>query len=279
MTFATHRRLCLLLPCLLVTLGGCTVTDGELVLEWPTTQSTEFAPGAHYSHERALQLLHQGRVPQARALIIDYLDAEPDDERARDLLRQIEADPEEWLGREHFTHVVEPGETLSGLAARYLERSDRFFVLARYNDITDPGTIDSGQRLRIPTRFLDADEPPTADTTHESTSAEPPPAEIAYREAMAALEGGDHAVAARKLDTALDHDGDHAAARDERERLREQVAPDLHREAVLLYRNQDLNAAIDLWDQVLILDPDYSRARDYRSRAVELRERLEDLDE
>ena len=279
MTFAIPRKFCLLLPCLLLALNGCTLVDGELEFEWPTTQRSEFAPGAHYSHERALQLLHEGRVPQARALIIDYLDAEPDDARARDLLRQIEADPEEWLGSEHFTYVVQPGETLSGLAARYLERGDRFFVLARYNDIAEPGAIDSGQRLRIPTRFLDAEDTPAASAPETPDSTDPSPAEAAYREAMAALEAGDRASAARRLDAALEHDPEHVAARNERERLREHVAPDLHREAVLLYRNQNLDAAIQLWDQALVLDPDYSRARDYRSRAVELRERLEGLED
>lgn len=275
MSNIARRGFRLLLPSLLLLLSGCAAMDIDF--EWPTTTRSESAPGAHYSHERALRLLQAGRAPQARALIIDYLDAEPDDARARDLLRQIEADPEAWLGTDHFLHVVQPGETLSGLAARYLERGDRFFILARYNDIADPGAIDSGQRLRIPTRFLEPTETPRRDAPAEPASTEPPPAEIAYREAMAALEAGDQATAARHLDRALDHDADHAAARAERSRLRDEVAPDLHREAVLLYRNQDLDAAIDLWDQVLVLDPEYSRARDYRSRAVELRERLEDL--
>lgn len=45
------------------------------------------------------------------------------------------------------THRVRPGETLSGIAARYGTSVTR---LARMNDLTDPNFIVAGQKLRVP---------------------------------------------------------------------------------------------------------------------------------
>jgi LysM repeat protein len=45
------------------------------------------------------------------------------------------------------THIVQPGETLSSIAARY---GTTYLRLARYNGIVNPNLIRSGQRLRIP---------------------------------------------------------------------------------------------------------------------------------
>jgi hypothetical protein len=54
-------------------------------------------------------------------------------------------------------------------------------------------------------------------------------------------------------------------------------AATLHREALDAYRAQDLNRAIELWDQVLIIDPDHENARLYRAQAVELQVKLRSL--
>lgn len=51
----------------------------------------------------------------------------------------------------------------------------------------------------------------------------------------------------------------------------------LHRQAITAYRSQDLDTAIELWDQILAADPDYESARLYRSQARTLKERLKSL--
>jgi tetratricopeptide (TPR) repeat protein len=50
-----------------------------------------------------------------------------------------------------------------------------------------------------------------------------------------------------------------------------------HERAVVLYRDQQLDQAIALWDHVLAIDPSYERAVIYRARAVELQQRLKQL--
>lgn len=245
---------------LLAAVAGCAMMEGAP------------EPESYYSHDRALQLLHEGRVRQARALVIERLDANPRDADARDLLRQIESPPEVFLGEDHFIHEVERGETLSMLAERYLGDADRFFILARYNDIESPQRLRAGQDLRIPTRFADAPEP--ADPAAEAPRA----AERAVARGKAALAAGDRVAAATAFARALEHDPEHALARAELDRLRDSVVPELHREAVLLYRNHALDPAIELWDRALAIDPDFDRARDYRSRAMELRSRLDEVE-
>ena len=51
----------------------------------------------------------------------------------------------------------------------------------------------------------------------------------------------------------------------------------LHREAINAYRSQDLDRAIDLWNQILAVDPAHESARLYRSQAEALKERLQRL--
>lgn len=48
------------------------------------------------------------------------------------------------------THVVSPGETLSGIAARYGTTTSR---LAAANNLSNPNLIIAGQRLRVPARL------------------------------------------------------------------------------------------------------------------------------
>ena len=49
-------------------------------------------------------------------------------------------------------HVVEPGDTLSGIAATYLEDENRWPLIATANRdiVSDPDLIHPGQELRIP---------------------------------------------------------------------------------------------------------------------------------
>ncbi len=238
----------------------------------PRTAPAAPEPAEAYSYNRVLQLLQEGEEMDAHALVLDRLDEAPDDERALDLREQIEEPPEEVLGADYFIHEVETGESLAMLADRYLGEPDRFYILARYNDIDVPRRLAVGAELRIPDWYADAprEGDPEAEAERE--------AERAMKRAEVALEAGDKRAAKAAFQDVLTVDPEHEEARREVERLREELALDLHREAVLLYRNEELDPAIELWDEALELDPDFDRARDYRGRAEELRSRLEDVD-
>jgi hypothetical protein len=52
----------------------------------------------------------------------------------------------------------------------------------------------------------------------------------------------------------------------------------LHEQALTHYRDQELDQAIERWQRVEALAPDFESARIYLERAIALRARLEDLD-
>lgn len=102
-------------------------------------------------------------------------------------------------------------------------------------------------------------------------------AEAAFRKART-LQNRDPVAAAHALNRAIEADPRHTRARDALAALRTEVVPELHREAVILYRNQALDRAIALWERALSIDPDYQPAQGYHARAEELRRRLNALD-
>ncbi|WP_018871669.1 tetratricopeptide repeat protein [Thioalkalivibrio sp. ALJ16] len=77
---------------------------------------------------------------------------------------------------------------------------------------------------------------------------------------------------------ALQSDPERASVLEAQERLRVAQKEALHKEAIVRYRNQDLDKAIALWDQALKIDPEFEAARGYRLRAQELQRRLDALD-
>ena len=56
--------------------------------------------------------------------------------------------------------------------------------------------------------------------------------------------------------------------------LRKQLVAVYHQRAIVLYRDQQLDQAISLWNRVLAIEPDFEPATVYRARALELKQRL-----
>jgi len=340
----------------LAVLAGC-ATQPEL----PPADSAEpgiesepaTAPEEDYSYQRAVALLVEGRTDPAERMLKTRLEAVPGDDSARELLRQIQADPTEYLGESSFEYEVKPGESLSVLADRFLGNHRLFIVLARYNDIETPSLLRVGQALRIPGNYRDDAAPSRTPTDREEQAraylADSRPRQVlelyagvdpdslsrdeltllgdAHQrwieralssgnldtarerldaaQALAPADGGwsdrlgwlegritaeaayrdglrlrelEPAAAAQAFNRALSVDPEHVRARESLSRLRDNAVPKLHQEAVILYRHQDLDEAIDLWNQILAISPDFEPAQAYRARARELRRRLEELD-
>jgi Tfp pilus assembly protein PilF len=125
--------------------------------------------------KRGMSYLEVGDAANARGDFSKALEQEPDNRTARTLLEQIDADPQEYLGREHFTYTVQRGQALSVIAQRYLGSSLKFYILARYNDITNPSLIAAGQTLKIPGKPRPEPAPPASDPVTKATRETPPP--------------------------------------------------------------------------------------------------------
>jgi tetratricopeptide (TPR) repeat protein len=230
----------------------------------------QLQPGHYTSGERALR---------------QYLKQHPGDRAAQGMLRQLTADPVQWLGSRWRAHVVQPGESYSSLADRFLGDANKFLILARYNDSTNPSLLRVGQTLRIPLSARDVS--PTTSTSPVSAEAAVPGESAvpnaesgsakAHRlqgESVALLEQGHRDQALARLDEALTIDPRLKPAGAEAVALRSQLLDSYHERAIVLYRDQQLDQAIVLWNRLLAIAPDYEPAVIYRTRALELKQRL-----
>jgi tetratricopeptide (TPR) repeat protein len=105
-------------------------------------------------------------------------------------------------------------------------------------------------------------------------------AEGYFQNALAAESSGDAFQAIRYDRAALDVDASHAGARSHLAALRRALAPQV---PMLLeagrrdYQREDLQAALDQWERVLLIDPANAEAKEHAARAEKLLERLEEL--
>ncbi len=110
----------------------------------------------------AIDLLQDGENEAARELLERYLDERPGHAVASRLIEQIDQPPEQFLGEEWVEIMVQPGDTLSGLAAEHAGDSMLFVALAGLNGIKRPRLLQPGTLLRVPAPI--ADEEPELDT-------------------------------------------------------------------------------------------------------------------
>ena len=185
--------------------------------------------------ERALKiltLLNDGQREQARAEAVELLKQEPGNTLAQSLFDQIDKDPKLLLGEMNYPYRMQPGDSLSVVAQRFLGDRFLFYALARYNNLEKPGAAEVGQTILIPGVPSKAPPRPARPARQESDEAAvearlrrsapapaPSPAPVAPRtvrdpgraaglrgQALAALNGGaaDRAVALLRQAAALD---------------------------------------------------------------------------
>lgn len=294
------RRLALVVSVL--ALAGCAqvkVVRSEVDKALGNTPAPKAAPAANADVRDADLMppatvvntyLQYGRYADGERRLRQYLARYPGDRAAQGLLRQLTADPREALGAASRNYVVQPGDSYSTLASRFLGDASRFLILARYNGSDDPSALHVGDTVRLPTapsRAPAADTlvvrataddllaTPAAPAGNPAPAATPADAQRLQAESTVLLRQGRKTEALARLDQALKLDPHLKPAGDQM--LRDQLLSTYHERAVLLYRDQKLDQAIALWDHVLDIDPGYERAVIYRARAVELKQRLKQL--
>ncbi|GAB2579549.1 LysM peptidoglycan-binding domain-containing protein [Dyella jejuensis] len=240
--------------------------------------------------------LQNGRYTEGRLALERYLQRHPGDHAAQSILKQLTADPVQMLGAPSRTHVVQPGESFSTLAARYLGDANLFVVLARYNNSTDPSRLRAGTTLRLPASANGAADlanagahagtatgasgsAPASDNTNGNAGADGPSqsarAEQLQAQSLALLDHGQKDLALARLDQALVLDPTLPPTNAREKALRTELVNTFHQQAIVLYRDQQLDRAIALWDRVLAIDPTNEPAKIYRARALELKQRLQ----
>jgi tetratricopeptide (TPR) repeat protein len=286
---------------LVLVVSGCVRPTRSVVVSRSAPHATGAAETrrADASFATIVDELQRGHYAEGEQALRQYLAKHPGDRAAQAMLRQLTGDPQQLLGRASRAHVVQEGESYSLLAARHLGDASRFLILARYNGSTNPSRLQVGQTVQLPVSGagVPAEAQPVVAGTGEAghgamgepsapanADARRPVAAVAessaqkarrlQKESVALLGQGQRQQALARLDEALTIDprlppGGAAAAS-----LRKDLLAGCHQRAIVLYRNQQLDPAIALWDHVLAIDPGYEPATVYRARALELKQRL-----
>jgi tetratricopeptide (TPR) repeat protein len=266
----------------------------------PAAASRETMAGADASLATIVNdELQRGHYAEGETALRRYLVQHQGDRSAQAMLRQLTADPERRLGRASRAHVVQTGDSYSTLAARYLGDASLFLILARYNGSTNPSLLRVGETVHLPISATGVSTPPIATTpgggdsdrgaaaetvvggastiSQDAASAAEPPAAKAkrlQRESVALLDQGHKQQALARLDEALAIEPQLQPSGTAAVSLRKDLVTSFHQRAIVLYRDQQLDQAIALWDRVLAINPDYEPAVVYRTRALELKRRL-----
>lgn len=76
----------------------------------------------------------------------------------------------------------------------------------------------------------------------------------------------------------LTYDPNNLTAKEQQLKVRNQLTDSYHRQAMQLFRKQELDEAIDFWNKILELDPNHSLAPGYKARALEMKQQLQKID-
>jgi len=265
--------------------SGCTPLRGahsSVVVTPPPLPTASPAPASAPSEPSLAAIRSQlqfGHYAESEKALRLYLERHPGDRAAKAMLRQLTADPRQVLGERWRPYVVQPGDSYSTLAGRYLGDPNRFLILARYNGSTNPSRLRAGETLHLPlSAAADTAAAPAAATTLPTAivrgTESPAAARRLQDESVSLLDQGHRDQALARLDQALALDPHLKPAGAAATALRTQLLDSYHERAIVLYRDQQLDQAIALWDRVLAIAPDYEPAIVYRTRARELQQRL-----
>jgi tetratricopeptide (TPR) repeat protein len=93
------------------------------------------------------KLQQEGRFSEARRLFLATLRLDPDHGGALETLASKKRLP---THQEYVVHTLQPGETLSKIAAMYYGDPAKFHLIARFNQIQDARLVRVGQEIKVP---------------------------------------------------------------------------------------------------------------------------------
>jgi len=252
----------------------------------------------------AIDLLQNGNEVDARTALEKATSLDANNDLARKLLDQVNADAQKELGSTFFRYTVQRDDSLSKIAQTYLGDKFKFYILAKYNDIPNPSKLAAGQVLKIPGRAPApaaakpaapaphvAEPAPAAAPAAPAAPAEPaappapaqaeapsaPPAKAAsalMQQGMAQQKSGNLEAAYASFSEAARSEPGNKDAVMQRDAVKAALLRKYDREALQAYRRQNLDLAIKKWDQLLALDPTNQKAKLERERAVELKAKM-----
>lgn len=373
---AILATLCLLASCATMPSKTASPDSAPTLTESPLSPvpgvvNTELSKGdavAHGHIQNAITALQTGQEANAKKELDTLLRQEPENKVARSLLAQIKTDPATYFGnQDSFSYTLQPGDTLSSIAQRFLDEPLKFYILARFNGITDPSRVAPGRTIKVPGKkpasslasAAPGDSPPVArvePTRGDSRTQQARRFYMAgkYQQAIETLQGGGTVVGeARELlvlsygkyaeelaqsenlidaqsvlesalsiqpgnerlrkqlrqvekqreiarlyktgtesmvagesgkavdafNAILKLDPKHEAAKQHIATINADTVDAMHKDAMLEYSKQNLDQAIAIWDRALAMLPSHADAKFYRARALDLKSKLQKLEQ
>jgi tetratricopeptide (TPR) repeat protein len=230
----------------------------------------------------AVSLLEAGNDEQAESELKLALAKEADNKLALSLKQQLSEDPVKRFGRESFNYTVKSGETLSQIADRFLGDAFLFPALAKYNGIKASTHVSEGQTLKIPGKktasTLSAESvkrgtgaisaPASGPSKDEATTITS--ANNAYQAAQASERSGNLAKALDSYKLAAT--AGHPDAPGKVEFVQKKLSSIHSRAARSALARQNLDLALQEWDQVLQLNPNDETAQLERQKVLRLKD-------
>ncbi len=230
----------------------------------------------------AVDQLQTGDEASATQTLERALALDPGNELARKMREQVRADPQKELGAVFFRYTVQRDDTLAKLAQQYLGDRFRFYILAKYNNITNPGRLGVGEVIKIPGRAPPPVAAPSAPAGEAGTRPATSDTETRPRDEISELlakgnalqRSGDLEGAYATFVEAAQRAPSNAEAVRRRDAAKVALVQRYDREATQAFQRQNLDLAISKWDRILEIDPANRKARLERERAQDLKRRL-----
>ncbi len=269
------------LPVLLVAIAGCSLQKTKD--EPPATierqpRDVQVAPSSQqteYSLSEVVELLQRGREQQAEVALKALLKKSPKHPIYIDLLKQIQLSPQQYFNHNATTkYRVRSGDSLARIAKQQIGNEMAFYALAKLNRIRSARLIAVGQELKIP--VLGQQQAVTQVKTKPAKQTTQLPESILQQitQMYKASNSSSLLNLYHKWHKQLDSiETKEPQLREAKSWLFEAV----HEQAVSLYRQQQLEQAIGLWQQLLDIDANFEAGQVYLLRAKSLLERLEKI--
>lgn len=156
---------------------------------------------------QAITHLGAGETEEASIKLNQVLLLDPDNKNAKAFVEQMHADPKGVFGEEFFIYKAKRGDSMTRIANKFLRDHLKFYILSRYNGMSDPSSLVRGQKIKIPAQFRP--KQPTAYTPKTSPNnklikkAQALLADKKYIEAIDLLQDNNKILSSNKIKTLL----------------------------------------------------------------------------
>jgi tetratricopeptide (TPR) repeat protein len=237
----------------------------------------------HY--QAGMEKMEAGDPTGARREFLAVLSLDPGHTGAREFFwseRKLleEEPPPSAAETDYMVYTIKKGDSLSLLAEKFYGDKYKYPLIAEMNAIDDPTKVEVGQEIKLPRAGMIAAKPkkdtPSESGTDPETSPEEPPAPgpieastepgeytVALMEqAESFFESGAYIDSIEELKKVLIRDPDNEAAR-------EILVESYYRQGLELFKNKVFEMALEFFEKVVEIIPDYKDIQKMLDRARE----------